>query len=207
MKINIRGRRAYLYRRRWVPVGPGVPHGYPTEDYVGVIHADAECIPPQLLQLLSEAEQEQLRDKVLRPAAQARAARERRALDPQWRIAEATRLLSEAVQLSQERRVLRSTLAPALQALDAIRLVDGAPIRPPQPAPTAADRLAEALAAVKAAAAAVRDGAYGHAPAEGARSTRTYRLWSELTEALDGSRQSLLRALQEKGCVKARKAS
>ena len=92
MKINIRGRRAYLYRRRWVPVGPGVPHGYPTEDYVGVIHADAECIPPQLLQLLSEAEQEQLRDKVLRPAAQARAARERRALDPQWRIAEATRL-------------------------------------------------------------------------------------------------------------------
>lgn len=189
-----------------MPVGPGVPHGYPTEDYVGVIHADAECIPPQLLQLLSEAEQEQLRDKVLRPAAQARAARERRALDPQWRIAEATRLLSEAVQLSQERRVLRSTLAPALQALDAIRLVDGAPIRPPQPAPTAADRLAEALAAVKAAAAAVRDGAYGHAPAEGARSTRTYRLWSELTEALDGSRQSLLRALQEKGFVKARKA-
>lgn len=205
MKINIRGRRAYLYRRRWVPAGPGVPHGYPTEDYVGAIDADAESIPAQLLPLFSEAEQEQLRDKVLRPAAQARAARERRALDPQWRIAEATRLLSEAAQLSQERRVLRSTLAPALQALDAIRLADSAPIRPPQPVPAASDRMAEALAAVKAAAAAVRDGAYGHAPAEGARSTRTYRLWSELTEALDGSRQSLLRALQEKGFVKARK--
>lgn len=205
MKINIRGRRAYLYRRRWVPAGPGVPHGYPTEDYVGAIDADAESIPAQLLPLFSEAEQEQLRDKVLRPAAQDRAARERRALDPQWRIAEATRLLSEAAQLSQERRVLRSTLAPALQALDAIRLADSAPIRPPQPVPAASDRMAEALAAVKAAAAAVRDGAYGHAPAEGARSTRTYRLWSELTEALDGSRQSLLRALQEKGFVKARK--
>lgn len=205
MKINIRGRRAYLYRRRWVPVGPGVPHAYSTEDYVGVINADAESIPTPLLQLLSEVEQEQLRDKVLQPAAQARAALKRRARDPQWRIADAVRLLSEAAQLSQERRVQRSSLAPALQAIDGIRLVESIPMRPTQAVSAATDKLAEALAAVKAAAAAVRDGAYGHAPAEGARSTRTYRLWSELTEALDGSRQSLLRALQEKGFVKTRK--
>ncbi len=205
MKINIRGRRAYLYRRRWVPAGPGVPHAYPTEDYVGVINADAESVPTQLLQELSDAEQEQLHNKVLRPAAAASAALERRARDPQWRIAEAARLLSEAAQLSQEWRVLRSSLAPALHAIDGIRLVDGVQTRPAPPVPAATDKLTEALVSVKAAAAAVRDGAYGHAPAEGARSTRTYRLWSELSEALDGGRQSLLRALQEKGFVKARK--
>ena len=32
MKINLRGRRAYLYRRRWVPAGPDVPHAHPAED-------------------------------------------------------------------------------------------------------------------------------------------------------------------------------
>ncbi len=46
MKINLRGRRAYLYRRRWVPAGPGVPHAHPAEDYLGAIDTNAESIPP-----------------------------------------------------------------------------------------------------------------------------------------------------------------
>lgn len=205
MKINIRGRRAYLYRRRWVPVGPGVPHAYPTEDYVGVIHSDAESIPQPLLQLLSEAEQAQLHDKVLRPAAAARAVLKLRERDPLLRIAEATKLLEEAAQLSQENRVPRASLTQTMRAIEGIRQIDSGHYRTLLPAAASTDKLAEALAAVKAAAAAVRDGAYGHAPAYGARSTRTYRLWAEVSEALDGNRQSLLRALQEKGFVKARK--
>lgn len=38
-----------------------------------------------------------------------------------------------------------------------------------------------------------------------ARSTRAYRLWSELYRAVEGDEHSLLRALQEKGFVKWRK--
>ena len=49
MKINLRGRRAYLYRRRWVPAGPDVPHAHPAEDYLGAIDTNAESIPPELL--------------------------------------------------------------------------------------------------------------------------------------------------------------
>lgn len=74
MKINLRGRRAYLYRRRWVPAGPDVPHAHPAEDYLGAIDAEAETIPPELLTVLTAAEQAQLQEKVLLPAAQARAA-------------------------------------------------------------------------------------------------------------------------------------
>jgi hypothetical protein len=205
MKINIRGRRAYLYRRRWVPVGPGVPHAYSTEDYVGVIHADAESIPEPLLKLLSEAEQAQLHDKVLRPAATVRTALKLRERDPLWRIVEAAKLLEEAAQLSQEHRVPRASLASTMQAIDGIRQIDNGHHLTRPSAPTSNNKLAEALTAVKAAADAIRDGAYGHAPAGGARSTRTYQLWAELSEALDGNRESLLRALQEKGFVKTRK--
>ena len=205
MKINIRGRRAYLYRRCWVPVGPGVPHAYSAEDYVGVIHADAESIPEPLLKLLSEAEQAQLHDKVLRPAAAARAALKLRERDPLWRIAEAAKLLQEAAQLSQEHRVPRASLAATMQAVNGIRQIDsGHHLALPSVA-TSNNKLSEALTAVKVAADAVREGAYGHAPAGGARSTRTYQLWAELSEALDGNRESLLRALQDKGFVKARR--
>ena len=56
MKINLRGRRAYLYRRRWVPAGPDVPHAHPTEDYLGAIDTNAESIPPELLTVLTTAE-------------------------------------------------------------------------------------------------------------------------------------------------------
>ena len=110
MKINLRGRRAYLYRRRWVPAGPDVPHAHPAEDYLGAIDADAETIPPELLTVLTAAEQAQLREKVLLPATQARAAAAKRAQDPMWRIAEASRLLTEAAHCSQSALVPGSSL-------------------------------------------------------------------------------------------------
>lgn len=206
MKINFRGRRAYLYRRRWVPAGPEVPHAHPTEDYLGAIDADAESIAPELLSLLTPSEQAQLREKVFLPAAQARAAAAKREQDPMWRIAEASRLLSEAAHCSQSALVPGSSLSAARTALDNIRLIDHMPTRPVAPPPRPADdKLADALAAIKAAAEAVRNGAYGKAPVEGARSTRAYRLWSELYRAVEGDERSLLRALQDKGFVKTRK--
>lgn len=206
MKINPRGRRAYLYRRRWVPAGPDVPHAHPAEDYLGAIDANAESIPPELLAVLTEAEQAQLREKVLLPAAQARAAAAKRELDPLWRISEASRLLTEAAHCSQSALVPGSSLTAARKALDGIRLIDNVPRRPVAPPPRpAVDKLADALVAIKAAAEAVRNGEYGKAPVEGARSTRAYRLWSELYRAVEGDERSLLRALQEKGFVKWRK--
>lgn len=206
MKINLRGRRAYLYRRRWVPAGPDVPHAHPAEDYLGAVDADAEFIPPELLSVLTEAEQAQLREKVLLPATQARAAAAKREMDPLWRIAEASRLLTDAALCSQLALVPGSSLTAARQALDNIRLIDHAPTRPVAPPPRAkGEKLEEALAAIKAAAEAVRNGEYGKAPVEGARSTRAYRLWSELYRAVEGDERSLLRALQEKGFVKWRK--
>lgn len=206
MKINLRGRRAYLYRRRWVPAGPGVPHAHPAEDYLGAIDTNAESIPPELLAVLTEAEQAQLREKVLLPATQARVAATKREQDPLWRIAEASRLLTEAAHCSQAALVPGSSLTAARQALENIRLIDHMPTRPSAPPPRAkGEKLEEALAAIKAAAEAVRNGEYGKAPVEGARSTRAYRLWSELYRAVEGDERSLLRALQEKGFVKWRK--
>lgn len=208
MKINLRGRRAYLYRRRWVPAGPGVPNAHPVEDYIGVIDADAETIPSELLSVLTESEQAQLRQKILVPAAEARVAATRRERDPRWRIAEASRLLAEAARCSQAESVYRSSLNEARRALDEIRVVDNMGSRPTfSSGRPPGDKLAEALAAVKAAAAAVREGEYGKAPAEGARSTRAYKLWAELFHAVEGDGRSLLRALQDKGFVKSRKGS
>lgn len=206
MKINLRGRRAYLYRRRWVPAGPGVSHAHPAEDYLGAIDTDAETIPTELLRVLTEAEHAQLREKVLLPATQARAAAAKRESDPLWRIAEASRLLAEAAHCSQSNLVSSNALTAARQSLDKIRLSDPAPVRTPtsEPRPSA-DKLSDALVAVKAAAEAVRMGAYGKAPVEGARSTRAYRLWSDIFQAVESGERSLLRALQEKGFVKWRK--
>ena len=206
MKINLRGRRAYLYRRRWVPAGPEVPHAHPTEDYLGAIDTNAESIPPELLTVLTTAEQAQLQEKVLLPAIQARAAAAKREQDPLWRIAEASRLLTEAAHCSQSALVPGSSLSAAKRALESIRLIDNMPTRPAAPPPRPADdKLAEALGAIKAATEAVRNGAYGKAPVEGARSTRAYRLWTEVYRAVEGDEHSLLRALQEKGFVKWRK--
>ena len=139
MKINLRGRRAYLYRRRWVPAGPDVPHAHPAEDYLGAVDADAEFIPPELLSVLTEAEQAQLREKVLLPATQARAAAAKRELDPLWRIAEASRLLTEAAHCSQSALVPGSSLSAAKRALESIRLIDNVPTRPAAPPPRPSD--------------------------------------------------------------------
>ena len=44
MKINIRGRRAYLYRRRWIRASQDLPVAHPIEDYLGAIPTDARVV-------------------------------------------------------------------------------------------------------------------------------------------------------------------
>ncbi len=100
-----------------------------------------------------------------------------------------------------------SSLGAVKKALESILLIDNIPTRPTAPPQRPADdKLAEALGAIKAATEAVRNGAYGKAPVEGARSTRPYRLWSDIFQAIESGERSLLRALQEKGFVKTRKS-
>ncbi|MBW4046422.1 MAG: hypothetical protein HIU89_00395 [Proteobacteria bacterium] len=65
--------------------------------------------------------------------------------------------------------------------------------------------MADALSAVGSAAREVADDHYGKAPAEGVRTTRTYKLWADLFDAVEGETEgSLLRALQDRGFVKRR---
>lgn len=200
MKITIRGRRAYLYRRRWVPAGGGVPHGYPVDDYVCSMDAAATEVPETLRLALTAAEVTKVEQMVCLPAREAIARQRARELEPGWRIDEAARLLSEAADLSCQRLVPKARLAGIHDSLSRIRVLEGVSTRPVSA--ERVDTLAEALAALKAAAKAVEDGAYGFAPAEGVRSTRVYRLWSELLAAVEGDRGSLLRALQDKGYAK-----
>ena len=206
MKINIRGRRAYLYRRRWVPASQAIPVAHPIEDYLGAIPNDAQVIPPELKELLTAEEQAQLHQKVLVPAAAARAAVAKREREPGWRIEEAARLLSEAAERSESVHVFASQLAEVKKALGSIKVFESHPSSPAASPPLQrSDKLADVVDAVKAAAESVRNGDYGRAPAEGARSTRPYRLWSDIQEALEGGERSLLRALQAKGFVKTRR--
>ena len=200
MKINLRGRRAYLYRRSWVPAGEGVSLGHPVDLYIGAMDAVAEEIPPKLRGQLTANERLQLEAKVCIPARATKAQLLNREVEPGWRIDDAARLLEAAAKHSEGRLVPRSRLAPVQAAVAKIRVFEGAVAKTQVPAST--DRLNDALVAIRAAAQAVRDGAYGHAPADGARSTRTYRLWSDLLESVTGDHASLLRALQAKGFAK-----
>jgi endo-1,4-beta-mannosidase len=84
--------------------------------------------------------------------------------------------------------------------------VDAPPLATSAPRERPQDALSQALNAVRAAAQAVREGAYGRAPASGVRETRTYKLWAEMVEAVDGGQGSLLRALQDRGFAKTRKS-
>ena len=208
MKINIRGRRAYLYRRRWIRASQDLPVAHPIEDYLGAIPTDAQAIPAELKERLTADEQVQLHQKILLPAAAARAAAAQREREPGWRIQEAARLLSEAAERSESVHVFASQLAEVKKALGSIKVFESNASRAAaSPPPQRTDKLADALVAVKAAAESVRNGDYGKAPAEGARSTRAYRLWSEIQEAFESGERSLLRSLQEKGFVKTRKVS
>ena len=207
MHIKTRRGRALLYRSAWVPKGAdGNSNGYTKQLYVGSIAQDATSVPAELRERLTEGEVEFVEDRVCRPARDriAHQLREagQRERDPAWRVAEAQRLVEEAVEHSVEQPVTVAAVTQLREKLERLR-VAGDQAKPR--AGPAADPLAEAVSAVRAAAQAVATGRYGNAPAEQVRTTRTYKLWSELFELLQGERDtSLLRALQSKGFVKKR---
>ncbi len=207
MHIKQRRGRALLYRSAWVPKGvEGNSHGFTRQVYVASIAADATEVPAELRERLTEDEVEFVEKTVCQPARnriadKARQA-ERRERDPSWRIDEAFRLVEEAVERSVEQPVSAVTVTRLRETVDRLR-VAGDQAKPR--AGSVTDPLAEAVSAVRAAAQAVANGRYGNAPAEQVRTTRTYRLWSELFELVQGeSDTSLLRALQAKGFVKKR---
>lgn len=208
MHIKRRGRMACLYRSRWVPKGTaGNTHGYAVQTYVGSLPSDSCALPNGLAAGLTAEERDCVERSICGPA---RAAADRtrqeaaqREVDPVWRLAEARRLVDEAVERSHRRRVPRDTVQPIAEALGRVNVFGAPEQRPP---PQRADPLSDALLAVRAAASAVRDGVLGFAPASGARTTRTYTLWAQIVAEVDGTADSsLLEALQERGFVKRRR--
>ena len=207
MHLKTRRGRALLYRSEWVPRGAvGNTHGFTRQVYVGSIAAAATTVPEALRERLAEDEVAFVEDRVCRQARERIAAHaseaELRQRDPAWRVAEAQRLVEEAVERSAEQPVSGVTVTRLRETVDRLRTAgDQAKAR----GGSSTDPLAEAASAVRAAALAVANGRYGKAPAEQVRTTRTYKLWSELFELVQGeSDTSLLRALQAKGYVKRR---
>ena len=207
MHIKTRRGKALLYRSVWVPRGAaGNTHGYTQQMYVGSIALDAAAIPAEVRERLTEDEVEFVEDRVCRPereriAAQASEA-ELRERDPAWRVAEAQRLVEEAIERSAEQPVTGTAVMRLREQLERLRVAGGTQL---SKATSTTDPLAEALSAVRAAAQAVANGRYGKAPAKDVRGTRPYKLWAQLLEAVQGEGSgSLLRALQEKGYVKRR---
>jgi hypothetical protein len=207
-----RGKTAHLYRSNWVPKGTvGNTHGFAQQTFVGSLPVAATALPDELAPRLTESERAYVEARICRPAREAadRARREAelREVDPLWRLAEAARLASDAAERSQRRRVHRQRVQDVSEALAKVQLLD--PIVETKAPERRTDPLPDALNAIRAAAAAVRSGAYGRAPENGVRSTRPYRLWSEIYEAVcgtdgDPSNGSLMRALQDRGFAKSR---
>ncbi|MBL0719734.1 hypothetical protein JI742_07515 [Piscinibacter sp. Jin2] len=212
MHTKTRGQTAYLYRSTWVRKGTrDNTHGYSLQTFVGSIRRDAFVLPDDLAAKLTEGERAYIEATICRPAREAaeRARREAELheADPLWRLAEAGRLASEAAERSRSRRVHRQRVMDVSEALAKVQVID--PVETPRAPDKRADPLQDALVSIRAAAAAVRGGAYGRAPETGVRSTRPYRLWSDIYEAVCGTDGdavggSLMRALQDRGFAKSR---
>jgi len=212
MHKKVRGKTAYLYRSSWVPKGTNKnTHGYSQQTFVGSLPVHACSLPDELASRLAEPERAYIEATICRPAREAaeraRRENEHREIDPLWRLAEAARLAGEAAERSQRRRVHRQRVQEVTEALARVQLLDP-PVETKAPEKRT-DPLQDALGTIRAAAAAVRSGAYGRAPETGVRATRPYRLWSEIYEAVcgtdgDPSSGSLMRALQDRGFAKSR---
>lgn len=199
---------ACVYRSRWVPKGAnGNSHGYALQTYVGGLPQDSCAIPDALAARLSVEERDYVERSVCAPAREAvernRQEGEQREADPVWRLAEARRLVEEAVERSQRRRVPRDHVQAVAEALGRVDAYGAAGQRLQAQRP---DPLSEALTAIRAAASAVKEGAIGSAPSAGARTTRAYAMWAQIVAEVDGTADnSLLAALQFRGFVKRRR--
>jgi hypothetical protein len=191
-----------------VLTGPnGNTHGYAVQTYVGGLPDTSPTLPAGLAAKLTPEEREYVERSICAPARDAAATAleeaERREVDPIWRLAEARRLVDEAVERSQRRQVPRDAVRPIAEALERICVLGSVDHRPKI---QGSDALSEALMAIRAAAMAVREGALGAAPSTGARTTRAYSLWAQIVAEVDGTAEdSLLAALQQRGFVKRRR--
>lgn len=208
MHIKRRGRTACLYCSHWVAKGTnGNTHGYAVQSYVGGLPDTSPTLPAGLATKLTPDEREYVERSICAPArdaaARARQEAERRQVDPVWRLTEARRLVDEAVEHSQLRRVPRDAVRHIAEALGRVGVV-GESNNIPQGQQS--DPLSGALGAIRAAANAVREGTLGSAPHTGARTTRVYSLWAQIVAEVDGTAEdSLLAALQQRGFVKRRR--
>jgi hypothetical protein len=213
MHIKYRKQRALLYRSRWIAKGScGNTHGYSKQEFVASLPKDALDIPAEIIPMLTAEESALVQARIVVPA-QKEAERESmraqlRALDPVWRLQEATRLINEAAQLSQKALVTSERISAVERALADVRLQSPAPKKAESMAVASSaklDPLREALRAIESATQAVQGGMYGNAPTEGVRNTSVYLRWAEIFEAVTGSEEgSLLRALQARGYAKTR---
>jgi len=209
MQFKTRRYTVLLYRAEWVRKGAQAnTHGYSRATYVGSLPQDAQDIPEELAAKLTESERALVERRVCAPARErARQEQERahrQAIDPNWRLRQASSLIEEAAPLCAAQAVA-SDVMQSLQA--ALR---GLPV--PQSIgrsaeaggdPSVHDPLLFAVDAVAQAAASVRAGRCGAAPKSNVRDTAVYRAWERLQQALHADDQdSLLRALQDAGYVK-----
>ena len=213
MHIKKRGQRAMLYRSTWIKKGvEGNSHGFARQTYIGSLALDALAIAPELLALLANNEMALLNKSILEPArlaAQARQAQaEHQRQEPVWRLDEAAKLVREAAELSCRAFVPQDRIKALTDALAEVKSLGGISV-PTKPEMPKGDPLAEALKAIRAAAQAVREGHYGHAPVDGARKSKTYEIWMGISREIEGTGgpDGLLRALQGCGWVKARGAA
>lgn len=220
MHIKIRGARAMLYRSSWVPKGTsGNTHGYAVQQFAGSLTLDSVSLPADLENKFSSPELQFLETKLFEPARQAAQEKAREAehleSDPLWRLDEAIRLTLEAADRSERGYVPNSRVAAVQAALARVKTITPTPTHALAPAvpqtgaqvPASgqprADPLTDALIAIKAARDAVLEGRYGTAQLDKARASHAYRLWSEILEAVEGTKSTSLKgALQDRKFVK-----
>ena len=214
MHIKKRGLRAMLYRSAWIKKGAeGNTHGFSRQTFVASVAVDSQSLSEKLNALLSAEEADYVHKNLLMPARLAaeacrvQAENERR--DPVRRLDEAAKLVREAAALSAEAVVPHGRIKAIADALATVKSL-GDPALPSAPRQQVqkSEPLVEALNAIRAAAQAVREGHYGHAPVDGARRSKPYEIWMEISREIDGTSgpDGLLRALQSCGWVKVRGA-
>ena len=214
MHIKKRGLRAMLYRSAWIKKGAeGNTHGFSRQTFVASVAVDSQSLSEKLTALLSAEEADYVHKNLLMPARLAaeacrvQAENERR--DPVRRLDEAAKLVREAAALSADAVVPHGRIKAITDALATVKSLGSStlPSAPRQEAQKS-EPLVEALNAIRAAAQAVREGHYGHAPVDGARRSKPYEIWMEISREIDGTSgpDGLLRALQSCGWVKVRGA-
>jgi hypothetical protein len=201
MHAKQRKGRAQVYRSTYVRKGQkDNSHGYAEQVFVGSLAVDAQSIPPELDEKLTDAERSYVESKIIEPARRAAEARRleqnARERDPNWRIEEATALLRAARKLPDVGPGSLSATGTAAvgEAMESLRGFTS-----PQATDGPADHpLKLVVEALQHATSAINDGRHGKGPVENMKETEENQLWTEIKSETD----ELMRALQTAGFVK-----